>query len=104
MLSPHVHSVFLHSWFNDLFLIPCALPPILLLHRQLGLRSHDRPPTAGEIFGHWLGWSVLFEWVGPHFIHRATGDPWDVVAYAAGAMLAFVGWRCVYQGVFRPVA
>jgi hypothetical protein len=30
-----VHSAFLHDHFNDLLLIPCALPPLLLLEREL---------------------------------------------------------------------
>jgi hypothetical protein len=92
LVKPHVHAVFFHSWFNDLLLIPCALPPLLLIHRWLKLRAHDEPPTAWEIAGHLIGWSVLFEWIGPH-IMRTTGDPWDVVAYTVGAVAAFCCWR-----------
>src|SRR5439155_1017652 len=35
-LKPRLHSLFLHGYFNALFLIPCALPPILWLHRRFG--------------------------------------------------------------------
>ena len=47
--KPHFHNAFLHSYFNDLLLIPCALPPVLLAQRWLKLRFHDEPPRAGEI-------------------------------------------------------
>ncbi len=92
-IRPHTHITIFHSWFNDVLLIPCALPPVLWLHRLTGLRDHDRPPTARELFAHWLGWSILFEFVCPRFMPHTTGDPWDVVAYAAGAVVAYFWWR-----------
>jgi hypothetical protein len=92
-IKPHTHLVFFHSWFNDLLLLPCALPPVLLLHRLLGLRDHDRPPTRPEILAHLLGWSVLFEFICPRFMRHTTGDPWDVAAYAIGALAASWWWR-----------
>ena len=59
-------------------------------------------PTVGEIAAHWAGWSVLFEVIGPH-IMRTTGDPWDVVAYAGGALVAACRWRLLVgkTGQFR---
>jgi len=92
LIKPHCHIVFFHSWFNDLLLIPCALPPLLLIQRWLGLRTHDRPPTAGEVAAHVVGWSILFEVIGPHIL-PTTGDPWDAVAYAVGGAVAFGWWR-----------
>jgi ubiquinone/menaquinone biosynthesis C-methylase UbiE len=92
LIKPHSHIVFFHSWFNDLWLIPCALPPVLLVQRWLGLRIHDEPPTAGEIAAHLVGWSILFEVIGPH-IMRTVGDPWDAVAYTFGAVVGFICWR-----------
>jgi ubiquinone/menaquinone biosynthesis C-methylase UbiE len=91
LIKPHCHIAFFHFWFNDTLLIPCALPPVLLAQRWLGLRAQDQFPTAGEIFWHWAGWSVLFEVIGPHIL-PTTGDPWDVVAYGAGAVAAFGWW------------
>ena len=38
-------------------------------------------------------WSVLFEAIGPHLMHRATGDPGDVLAYGVGALIAGLWWR-----------
>ena len=92
-LKNHTHSAFLHSYFNDLWLIPCALPPVLWLHRMLGLRGHDHPPQLAEILAHLAFWSLLFEWIGPRLAARATGDMLDVLAYAAGALLACCWWQ-----------
>jgi len=85
-------NLFLHYYFNDVWLIPCALPPLLLLHRWLNLRDHDGPPTLAEITLHVLVWSILFEVIGPHLDSRATGDPWDVAAYAFGGAGAWIWW------------
>lgn len=92
ILKPHLHSPFLHSHFNDLWLIPCALPLVLWVHRWAGWRS-DEPPTLGELVSHLLLWSVLFEWWGPHLIHHVTGDPGDVACYWAGGLLAWAWWN-----------
>jgi len=92
-LKPLIHSLFLHGYFNDLFLIPCALPPILWFHRRFGLRNHDDPPRLTEISFHLIVWSILFEWIGPNLMRHSTGDPLDVAAYATGALLAFFVWQ-----------
>lgn len=92
-LKPRVHSGFLRDHFDDLLLIPCALPPLLLMQRWMKLRLDDRPPTAGEIALYLVVWSVLFEWIGPHLMPWAVGDAWDVVAYAAGGVLAGLWWN-----------
>jgi hypothetical protein len=93
VLKPHLANWFLHSYFNDVLLIPCALPPALLVQRWLKLRTHDDPPQAGEVIFQWAVWSILFEWIGPHIMRGVTGDPWDVVAYGAGGLLALAWWR-----------
>ncbi len=98
-LKPHVHNFFLHGYFNDVLLIPCALPPLLFIQRLLGLRGHDGLPTAGEIGLNLIVWSILFEVIGPHLTRRATGDPWDVVAYIAGGIFAGLWWH--RQGLLR---
>lgn len=96
VIKPHCHIVFFHSWFNDSLLIPCALPPVLLAQRWLGLREHDRPPTAAEITAHVVGWSILFELIGPHIL-PTVGDPWDAVAYAVGGFVSYFCWRWLDQ-------
>ena len=93
LVKPYTHAAFYRDWFDDLLLIPCALPPLLLLHRWLNLRAHDGPPTVIEITSHFIAWSVLFEAIGPHLMHRATGDPGDVLAYGVGALIAGLWWQ-----------
>ncbi len=93
LIKPHVQAQFFHFHFNDCWLIPCALPPVLWLHRRLGLRSHDAMPQVSEISLHLVFWSLLFEWIGPKFVARATGDPLDVLAYTLGAVLAGLWWQ-----------
>ncbi|HEU5396032.1 MAG TPA: hypothetical protein VFV81_02620 [Verrucomicrobiae bacterium] len=92
LVKPHLHRGFFHSHFDDCWLIPCALPPVLWLHRRLGLRKHDRPPQVAEIFWHVAFWSVLFEWIGPRFMPHTTGDPYDALAYVIGGILAGCWW------------
>jgi hypothetical protein len=92
LLIPKVGGTFLRGHFNDLLLIPAALPPVLFLHRRLRLRSHDHPPLWSEVTWHLVVWSLLFEGVGPRLM-TVTGDPWDVLAYAAGGILAALWWN-----------
>ncbi len=92
-IKPHTHIAFFHCWFNDLLLMPCAIPPLLLVHAWFGLREKSALPTGLEIVAHLAGWSVLFEVIGPHLIPHTTGDPWDALAYAIGALASFLWWH-----------
>ena len=92
LLKPHFQIPFLHNYFNDLLLIPCALPLVLLLQRKLRLREVDCPPTFFEISFHLVIWSLLFEGVAPHLIH-STGDPYDPLAYWAGGIISWLIWK-----------
>lgn len=83
----------MRNHFNDLWMIPCALPPLLWLYRRLGLRQHDRPPEVSEMVFHLVFWSLFCEGLGPFLVPRSTGDPWDVAAYSAGALVAGLWWR-----------
>jgi hypothetical protein len=96
LIKPHCHIAFFHNWFNDTLVIPCALPILLLVHRKFHLRDHDQPPTLAEVVAHVIGWSILFEVIGPHLM-ATTGDPWDAVAYACGGMASFLCWRHFYD-------
>lgn len=93
LVKPHVHHGFFHSHFDDLWLIPCALPPILWLHRRLKLRSHDRPPQVSEIIFHLIFWSALFEVFGSKLVPHTVRDPVDVICYAVGALVAGLWWH-----------
>ncbi len=92
-LKPHVPHGFLAWWFNDLFLIPCAVPICLWIEKKLGARKHDNPPTLGEVTFYLIFWSVFFEVLTPHFIARDTGDWRDAVAYTLGALVAWFWWN-----------
>lgn len=102
LVAPRLPPGFFHSYFNDLLLIPCALPPILLIHRKLALRTHDRCPSLREIGLHLGLWSLLFEWIGPHWITHATADPFDIVAYTIGAGIAALWWHRDRLPPLRP--
>ena len=93
LFKPHVHSGFLHDHFNDCWLIPCALPPVLWLHRRLGLRQQDEPPYFSEIAGHLIFWSLLFKWIGPDIFTRVTPDLWDIPCYWGGGIAAWFWWH-----------
>jgi hypothetical protein len=86
-------ELFFSGHFNDLLVIPCALPPLLLLHRRLGLRHADAPPAASEVAVHVAVWSVFFEILAPVFVRAARSDAWDVVAYCAGGLAAWLVWN-----------
>jgi hypothetical protein len=92
ILRPHTHSAFLRFHFNDLLLIPAALPLVLWLQRRLGLRAHNAPPDTQEIALHFVVWSVVAEIVAPHITH-VTGDWRDMLAYAVGAIAAWAWWK-----------
>lgn len=92
-IEPRAGAGFFRWWFNDLLLAPCALPPVLWIHRILGLRRDDCPPGWLEVLGHCAGWAVLFEGLAPWIFPRATADGWDVAAYAAGALVSLCWWN-----------
>ncbi|HEX4343858.1 MAG TPA: hypothetical protein VH255_10725, partial [Verrucomicrobiae bacterium] len=91
-VRPHTHNLFLRGQFDDLLLIPCALPLILQIQQWVRLRKQETVPEWGEIFFHLLVWSILFEVIGPH-IMKTTGDPLDVAAYVVGGILAGLWWQ-----------
>ncbi len=93
VIKPLAPGGFFGWWFNDLLLMPCALPILLWLQRRSGLRRTDAPPSAREIVFVLVLWSVLFEVVAPRFFSRSTGDWRDVAAYAAGALIAGLWWN-----------
>jgi hypothetical protein len=82
---------FLTSYLADALALPVILTLALAVQRRLG----NHPP--GFVFPNswllaaWLFVSVWFEAVLPHYSTRATADPLDVLAYAAGT-LVFAQW------------
>jgi hypothetical protein len=84
---------FLDNHFNDLLLIPAALPLYLWLLRRLGLRSSDAVPGWDEILVNLVIWTVAAEILAPIVWEWATGDLLDALAYLAGAVIAGLWWR-----------
>ena len=97
IIKPRMPSseIFFRGYLNDFLLIPCALPPLLFLHRIFSLRSANQPPTPREITIHLVFWSLFFEYLGPIFYRRATSDPWDIGAYWVGGFISWIVWNMV---------
>lgn len=93
LIKPHVGIEFIQYHLNDLWVIPCALPPVLGLHKVLDLRAPQAIPTCGEIIFHLLLWSVFCEYIGPRFMPHSGSDWRDLVAYSAGALVAGLWWH-----------
>jgi hypothetical protein len=93
VVAPRMGSAFLEGHFNDLLLVPAALPLVLQAQGWLGWRPAGRPPQPGETVFHLVVWSVVCEGIGPRWLGRGTPDGWDVVCYAAGAALVQWWWR-----------
>lgn len=100
LLKPLLPSPFVHGHFADLLLIPAALPVVLWLQRLVGLREHDRVPSWTEMGLHLAVWSLICEFIGPHWLHHGTADVWDVVAYAVGGVVACLWWNRSVQKSF----
>ncbi len=96
LLKPHWGAAFpfLRDYLNDVLCIPLFLPAVLLVHRLLRIRLHDRRPSAFELLFHLAIWSVCFEVIAPALpqLFRTTADPLDVCAYAVGAGVAGLAW------------
>ena len=93
LIKPLVPLPFLHGQFNDLLLIPAALPVVLWVQRRTGLRTEDGFPSWSEIVLHLVVWSVICEFIGPVWLHRGTSDLWDVAAYTLGGVAAGIWWN-----------
>jgi hypothetical protein len=104
LLKPHLPTgeTFFRGHFNDLLLVSCVLPLLLLLHRKLSLRRTDAPPSLREIVIHLLVWSIYFELIGPLFVTRATADAWDVLAYWTGGLAAWAVWNRPRKTLRQP--
>ena len=94
LIKPHLDGGgFMHSHFNDLLLIPAALPLVLWLQRKLAWRDHDEAPRWSEIALHLGVWGCIAEVAGPQLVAHATADWRDLVAYTVGAIVAGLWWQ-----------
>ena len=95
-------ALLLPTWwqghFADLLLVPVGLPLWLWCERRVGWRDHDGIPRWREIAFVLVVWAVAAELVAPWMFAHATGDGWDVLAYAIGAFTAGLAWRTRARG------
>jgi hypothetical protein len=93
-IKPQTGAGFFHNHFNDVLLIPAALPWLLWISRLLGWRRDDLPPTWREVAVHAVLWALICEGFGPRvFAHLGTADWLDVAAYFCGAVPAWFFWN-----------
>lgn len=88
------------GYLNDLLCIPFWVPIMLWVLRKLRLRRHDGPPEGAEIIIPLLVLTAAFEVVIPYHQewHVPTvADPYDVLAYTLGALLAVFFWKWHYR-------
>jgi hypothetical protein len=79
----------LRSWLDDVLVLPLALGFALWLQRRRGRPPGWTLPGAQVVLAVVL-YAVVFEIVLPAFTERATADPWDAPAFAAGGVLFHV--------------
>jgi len=79
-------------YLNDLLFIPAVLPLVAAVESRLGWRELG-PPKGTDVLFYGAIWSLICEWVGPFAFGMGSPDPWDVVAYAAGGLVAWVFWK-----------
>lgn len=75
---------FLHAYLDPFLSMPILLG---LLDWERAWHYGWRPLRLWEIAAATLLFTLLFEWAFPAFSHASTADLWDVLAYAAGALL-----------------
>lgn len=92
-MRAHLGGEFLTGYFNDSLLIPAALPLLLWIQRKVHVRAHDQLPRWDEIVLHLAVWAFIAEFVMPRLTPRAVADWGDVLAYAAGAVVAGLWWH-----------
>lgn len=71
---------------------------------MIRLRDHDDPPNFYELLFFLLLWSYCFEYVGPlcgKYLNNPVADPWDVVCYATGCIIAGIYWN--YE-ITKPIS
>lgn len=96
VLKPHhIGGWFTHGYLNDVLCLPLFVPMILYVQRWIGLRRHDGNPSAWELFQHLVIFSVMFQVIIPRFPKTfiSAGDPYDMIAYLVGGILAGCYWR-----------
>jgi hypothetical protein len=104
ILKPHhIGGWFTHGYLNDVLCLPLFVPMILYAQHIIGLRKHAEYPRIWELFQTWAVFTVVFQVVIPRFPKTfiAAGDPWDILAYFAGGIIAGIYWRIAAKSIPR---
>ncbi|MBF9141719.1 hypothetical protein [Hymenobacter properus] len=73
------------SYLSDVLCLPLVLSLALAAHQLVYGRRATLPGTW--VLAAWAGVALWFEALLPRWSARAVADPWDVLAYAAGAIV-----------------
>jgi len=102
LLRSDLHEgTFVTAHLADLLLVPVCVPPLIAALDLIGARPRGSPPDAAEVLVPLVCVAVAFEILlprAPYFAEFTYGDPRDITAYAAGALLAAIWWRLRHGG------
>jgi len=77
---------YVHSYLDDILAIPIVLGFTLAFQQQFTYRNPKYTFSIWHSLIFLLGLSWYFEWYLPSVYNHHYRDPWDIVAYAAGAV------------------
>ncbi|UOQ64536.1 hypothetical protein [Hymenobacter volaticus] len=84
----------LASYLADVLTLPLELTLLRWIMRRFYFRTPVFVLPLSWVVATWLTISIWFEGILPYFSRTATGDPFDVAAYAVGGLLF---WRWLNQ-------
>lgn len=84
-----VHIPFIHSYLDDLLVMPIVLTLILVERRKIHGWGPDFVFSLPLTISLVLVLSIIFEWIFPVFSQKFTFDWWDFVAYGLGGVVFY---------------
>lgn len=90
MESRGIYIPFVHSYLDDLLVVPIMLGGILVFQQQITYRNPAYVFSVGHVVVMVLMLSWYFEWYAPGRKDNHYGDPWDVLAYTIGGVFFYI--------------
>lgn len=84
-----VHIPFIHSYLDDLVVMPIILTLILVERRRFHSWGKEFTFSAVDTIGLVFGFSLIFELLFPYISGKFTFDWWDFLAYSLGGIIFF---------------
>ncbi len=84
-----IHIPFVHSYLDDLLVMPIILTLILVERRRLYSWGEKFVFSFPETIGLVVAFSLIFELLFPYFSFKFTFDWWDFLAYAIGGVIFY---------------